>query len=530
MAQIVSDNFIKNAKSAQKTPEFRVMISWTKENRQDACFFELNTTKLDEGILKGSNDVVTLYDRYDYTDESRFVKNFEISRKVSNYAWGVVSARAKITLTNRSGRFLLGGELGTNLTTGRPVKIMVGYAGEMITIFTGFLGVPKINIVEGTVEFEAFDVMTFFNDKKSSKQYIDNKNLTEIISQLMNEQGFGSEQYRIGDGLTRKYPFLYAADKSLTDLFSDFARNETALISADENGILNFTKIQNLIKKGARKWNFNYSNVTDLVISESDIINSVKVNSEYYRELGVASVFDLSSTSTNEVYSVPPRSKRSFWFEYRDGVDLAADVDSLDLEFRSSMNGGYVLSGVISTGYNFLDKYKLEVNNTTNATAFLTKFSLFGRVINKFKESPVIIINSNSVEKYGINPNDSTGAWGKPLEYDTSLYGTVVEAGMIVKSNYDTMNEVGQAITSIHSEPNQQFKISNFMVPHLQIGDIVGLNIETSKEDHDCVILGSTIKGGVNANFRQELHLQVIPDQRWFMLDTSKLDSGDILL
>jgi hypothetical protein len=100
---------------------------------------------------------------------------------------------------------------------------------------------------------------------------------------------------------------------------------------------------------------------------------------------------------------------------------------------------------------------------------------------------------------------------------------------LVVKSNYDVLSDVGNSILSIHSEPNRQFKVSNFMVPHLQVGDVVGLNVEDLKSEYDCVILGNVIKGGVEANFRQELHLQIIPEWKLFRLDISRLDSGDIL-
>lgn len=526
MAQNVSDDFIKTIKSAQKTPEFRVLVSWEKELSDTANFFCLDSSELDVDILKGSSEVVALYDKYNYIDESKFVKNFEISRKVSNYAWGVITAKASLTLNNRSGRFLPGGELGANLSAGRPVKIMVGYNGELVTVFTGFLGVPKINIVDGTVEFDAFDTMTYFADRKTSTQFFDRKSLKEIIDSLMNEQGFGLNQYSISENLNRVYPFFYSAGGSLVGLFNEISRNETALISADENGFLKFVKINDLIKRSDRTWDFNYSNMTGLEISNSEIINSVKVKSEYYREVGIGDVYNLDH---NEIFAVPPKSDKSFWFEYRDGVDISLDVEAREQEFRSSPAGGSIITNIKTKGYNFLDKYKLQVTNTTNTTIYLTKFDLFGRIVNKFTETPVEVTNASSAEKYGINPDSSTGFFGEPLEYDTSLYGTVIEAGLVVKSNYDVLSDVGNSILSMHSEPNRQFKVSNFMVPHLQVGDVVGLNVEDLKSEYDCVVLGSVIKGGVEANFRQELHLQIIPEWKLFRLDISHLDSGDIL-
>jgi F0F1-type ATP synthase alpha subunit len=47
MAQNVSDDFIKTIKSAQKTPEFRVLVSWEKELSDTANFFCLDSSELD---------------------------------------------------------------------------------------------------------------------------------------------------------------------------------------------------------------------------------------------------------------------------------------------------------------------------------------------------------------------------------------------------------------------------------------------------------------------------------------------------
>ena len=138
MSQNVSDSFINTLKQSQKQTDFVVKIGWNKEIREDAGFFVLDSSKLDNNnFLKGSEDVITLFDTFKYSDESEFVKNFSISRKVSQYAWGVISANAKITLNNQTGRFLPNNsEIGANFKAGRPVKIFVGYGGEMICVFT----------------------------------------------------------------------------------------------------------------------------------------------------------------------------------------------------------------------------------------------------------------------------------------------------------------------------------------------------------------------------------------------------------
>ena len=77
MSQNVSDSFINTLKQSQKQTDFVVKIGWNKEIREDAGFFVLDSSKLDDNnFLKGSEDVITLFDTFKYSDESDFVKDF----------------------------------------------------------------------------------------------------------------------------------------------------------------------------------------------------------------------------------------------------------------------------------------------------------------------------------------------------------------------------------------------------------------------------------------------------------------------
>ena len=96
-------------KAPVKQTDFAVMIAWDKKFSSGADFFTLDKSTTDGGdFLKGNDDTITLFDKYYYCNESHFVKNFKIAKKVSNYSWGVVSAQATITLNNGSNRCLPG--------------------------------------------------------------------------------------------------------------------------------------------------------------------------------------------------------------------------------------------------------------------------------------------------------------------------------------------------------------------------------------------------------------------------------------
>jgi len=79
-------------------------------------------------------------------------------------------------------------EIGTNFKAGRPVKIFVGYNGEMVCVFTGFIGRPKVNIVSSTVELEAFDAMSYFETQEIQQSYFENQKIKDIYKKFNEPQ------------------------------------------------------------------------------------------------------------------------------------------------------------------------------------------------------------------------------------------------------------------------------------------------------------------------------------------------------
>lgn len=531
MSQNVSDNFINTLKQSQKQTDFVVKIGWNKEIREDAGFFVLDSSKLDNNnFLKGSEDVITLFDTFKYSDESKFVKNFSISRKISQYAWGVISANAKITLNNKTGRFLPNNpEIGANFKAGRPVKIFVGYNGEMICVFTGFIGRPKVNIVSSTVELEAFDAMSYFETQEIQQSYFENQKIKDVLREVLIGRGFGEKQFKIDDSLTRVYPFLLTSEKTMGELFKEVAQNENTLIYADENGILNFLPSEKLAKNKISSWNFSYSNMTDLEIADSKIINSVKVKSSYLKEVGFGTPFKLEG----EENSVGAKSKATFWLNLVDKAKyglIGKNVEPTVIFKNSKDENGAVLNGLKVSGYSFGTKYKLEVENPLRTRAYLHEFSIPGRIIQEVEESPVVVQNIPSIEKYGLNPEENTGLAGNSMEYEIKISDRYGDNPQISERGVGgAMAKIGDGILRNMSEPNMQFTIKNFMAPHLQLADSVGLKVRDLNEQYNCAVLGVSLEGGVNANFRQGLYLQALPSMKLFILDSSRLDSGEIL-
>lgn len=313
------------------------------------------------------------------------------------------------------------------------------------------------------------------------------------------------------------------------ELFKEVAQNENALIYADENGILNFLPSEKLAKNKVSSWNFSYSNMTSLEIADSKIINSVKVKSSYLKEVGFGTPFKLEG----EENSVGAKSKATFWLNLVEKAKyglIGKNVEPTVVFKNSKDENEAILNGLKVTGYSFGTKYKLEVENPLKTRAYLHDFIIPGRIIQEINESPVVVQNIPSIEKYGLNPEENTGLAGNYMDYEIKISDRCGDNPQLAERGIGgAMAKIGDGILRNMSEPNMQFTIKNFMAPHLQLADSVELEIRDLGEQYDCAILGVSLEGGVDANFRQGLYLQVLPNVKLFILDSSRLDSGEIL-
>ena len=269
--------------------------------------------------------------------------------------------------------------------------------------------------------------------------------------------------------------------------------------------------------------------MTELEITDSKIINSVKVKSSYLKEVGFGTPFKLEG----EENSVGAKSKATFWLNLIEKAKyglIGKNIEPTVVFKNSKDENGAILNGLKVTGYSFGTKYKLEVENPLKTRAYLHDFMIPGRIIQEINESPVVVQNIPSIEKYGLNPEENTGLAGDSMDYEIKISDRYGDNPQLAERGVGgAMAEIGDGILRNMSEPNMQFTIKNFMRPHLQLADSVELEIRDLGERYNCAILGISLEGGVDANFRQGLYLQALPNVKLFILDSSRLDSGEIL-
>lgn len=530
--QAVSANFKARVASPNKQTDFAVMVGWSKLLNPNTKFFNLNSSALDGGdFLKGWGDVVTFFDKYAYTDETVFVKNWRITKKINSYSWGVVSAQAIITLNNASGRFLPGKDpvIGDFIKAGRPIKILTGYDGEMITNFVGFIGAPTVNIVDQTVEITAFDAITYLDTKYSELPAFVGKFTHQIVRDLLVEQGFSADQFDIDQSNQVAIGYLSVRGRSVTEILTDLAEAEAALVFVDEQGIIRFWNRTHLAGQHTVAHQFNYDNLSGLRIKSTPIINSAEVVAKPFKVQARQKLWELEQG--NEQTMIEAGKTKDIFVRFSDDVGdfYAVNVDTpvpLANNTGSSMfsgsknadgTGGSIAMQLVAH-HNFGNSYKMTFRNTSSTNGYVNRLQLWGvpaKVVQIITESAK---SEPSIEQYGVNPDTSTGIGNDVLKITNDLVQDVGGARAIANN-----------IVSLYAVPNRQFKLDNFFVPQLQIGDLVELSIDEVDETYNCFITGYELAGGVSANFRQSLEVEERPKIRQFALNTSRLDSGDIL-
>lgn len=130
-------------------------------------------------------------------------------------------------------------------------------------------------------------------------------------------------------------------------------------------------------------------------------------------------------------------------------------------------------------------------------------------------------IDKSSVENYGINPDESTS-------------GEVYE----IENNYIQSREfatrVAELMVENYAEPYGEITVSVFPTPYLEFGDIVRTNtkmsdVGTANGMKRGIVFGVELSGSSNGKYTQKLIIEQRTNVYSFVLDESKLSSGDIL-
>lgn len=526
----VSNQFTEIVRAPKKFPQPGCLISWKKNYDANVGFGQMDHSFMDGGDkMKGTGDTVTFFNKYDYLNETRFVKNFRITKKISSRPWGVIMATADIELNNTTKRFFPGFDLDIGDYVDlpeRPVKLSIGFKGERINKFTGYMERPDGELVKRVVKLKAYDAMTYLSTVKSSLPAFVNTPANEIIEALLIEQGFGLDMFNIEPSLQQPIGYLMPNGKIVTDILQDICESEGYIVHADEEGIIQGWNRLHMLGDKPPVWTFAYNNMSDLKYSSAPIINSAEITAKPFKPAAWNKLYETDNEAGDERTVLPGQSKDIF-VEFKDDLGAFPAISIEDPVYISAAAGGSYYStnlskdGNAATGasdialtstYNFGNTYRMTFTNSGNAPVYITKIVLFGQPAKVTAIKGDTQSDAVSIERYGINPDNNKQTY-------------TIENDLV--QDLATANTMAWLLVDINKNPHGRYDIDNFVVPQLQFGDPVNIEILDTNETKYCNVLGEELFFGVNAALTQKLYVEERSQKTYARMDQSHMDGSD---
>lgn len=522
--QTVSNDFETAVAAPFKRIGPGALIAWEKVINPNYDFFTIGTSVIGgPDIIKGGGGTVTYFDQYQYDDETVNVESYKVTRKMSNLPWGVIMATAEITLLNASNRYTQQYDpvIGDFIKPDRPLKLSVGINDEYINLFTGYTELPKSSLGTRRTTIQAWDALQYLSNKKSELPVFVDTPAHEIIEDLLIEQGFTAGQYNIETSLQGPIGYLMVQDQIVTDIFKKICEAEGALMFVDENGVIHFWNRLHINANSTSRWEFDYGNMTNVEWDTTPVINNAIVVAKPLRQVAFNKVWE-----SGQVYVIPPGGSIDIFADFRDDVGnypvisidnpvniASATTSSWQANYNEDGSGNDAAAVVdLDSTYLFGERYRMSFSNNSTQNVYLTKIQLYGI------PAKVQVVDSReqrdeaSIEDYGVNPDNG---------------GKVVEINNDLVQDANTANALAYIYVQLFSGPLTRLKCSVFGVPHLQIGDFVTLQEETTGQTLDMVIVGNAISVGLNGKLQQDLDLEQRSTYEYFTIGVSTIGGTD---
>lgn len=529
----MSANFVNKVKASVKKYDYKALVSWTKEIAPPARFFTLDLSELDGGdiLWSGNQEVLSFMDRYVYTDETNNCVSWKVSHKTSKHPWGMIQGKATLTLNNANGRYFPNNDptIGSYVNKSkRAVTLQVGIDGEYLNLFRGFTGIPETSVVGSTCTLEAYDACCYIADLTSEHEPIVDQPLDYVLSELLLEAGFGIDQFVLEDSIQDNIGYVAPNGLKMETLINDLCEAEQYLLFCDGDGIIRGWNANHFKVTDTPSWTFDYGNATDMDWSSTNIINDVIVEGTPDKLVTGERFFTMDEPTDDHL--VPANGEVEIWLSLKDTNDKTMyAVDYGDITYGVGA-GSYYLTNVekdgsgadnheaitLKSAYNFGDTVKLTFANSSATDTYIIKISLFGDSAQQRTYVGDEQFDQQSIDDYGINPDDSSPG---EVYFVESKYVESKEAAITLASR----------LVSRYSKPMNSIDITNFYVPHLELGDHVRVNLGATGENKECLVYGIDTSAGKNAKFTQKIYVEEKRRHNYFILDYSALDGGDVL-
>lgn len=526
--QTVSSAFTTAAAAPANKPNFGVLISWLKSYSAGVQFFQIGVSPIGgTHPIKGNNDNITIFDKYDYVREDNYVNNLTVERVVSTIPIGTMSAQLDLELDNTTKRFLpnYDATIGDYVSKpGRPVKINSGFDLEVIPQFTGYTGRPKITLGKRKYNVHAFDAMEFLNNFESSLGMQTNISTKAMIALLLNEAGFNSTQYVLEDSVQSAIGFINPYGLKTGPLIQKLVEAEGGLFFFDEQGIGRFWNRLHFDLNSTAVATLNYSNLMDLQFKDTPIINHVRVTAKPRAVTANQLIYRLAQSieiQPGQVVRYP------FSFKDDDGDLPATTIDTpvyVDSQITSFYRTNVKSDGSGDPGSAYITRTDFSTwgtggvieftNSSPGQTVYITDLQIYGTPAKVVTTIVQEYYDQTSIDDNGLNPDNS----GSVMEV-TNDY--IQDSGTALAYAFNIVNQFKQSGRQLTGVP--------FANPAWQFGDVFNVNIEDTAETLKMVMLGSKLNMDRTTALSQEMTLEERTFRTYFQIGVSQIGGVDAI-
>lgn len=522
--QDVSSQFTTLTQSKMRPLAYKVFASFTKQYDPDVEFMTIGVSDIGGGdIIKGVNDVVQEWDKFDYVDLSDRVISLEYNREVDPPLSALTLATAEITLANNDDFFTPGNQsspIADYILPRRPVRIQIGFGSEVVPIFIGVTeGVPIISESNKTAKLRCIDFLSsLLNKPLDSAQLYQDMTSSEVISALLqDEAGLLATQFDLDLG-TITIPFVYfESGKKLGEALNQIVLADLGNISSDESGVIRFQNRINWLDN-EKVWDLNLDNVLEVktpdvntIINVAEVFSNRRAIDENSLAWELGSPVEVPAGGSVEIFAN---------FEDDDGSLPVADITTPtynatptgDSYYSTNANqdgSGAPMNGniTLTSTQLFSTAYKMTFANSAGSSVYITAIQLYGDVARVVERIYVREQNDDSV--------------GTQNGFD--------EQPVTVENDYiqsrDTAEALARIIIDDRGDWLDQRKMLIKGVPQLQIGDVVQYTDDKINSQFFVTRINGTLSR--DTGFRQFIELTQREFRTFFRIGISDIGGTD---
>lgn len=497
-------------------PRHSVQVAWTRIKDNSLSFFTIGTSSIGgPDIIQGQLSVITEPDKFQYFDESERVIAIYYDRVHREPLGSFTFATGNVVFDNTTKRFTpnINDTIGTALKRQRPIKIFTGLRvlsqDKILPRLYGLTETPRENKNDRSVSVDVFDYISYINDYELESAMYADQTSDEIISQILQDVGFTTDQFELDTGLNTIGFAWFAKGETAGERIRKIVEAEEGHFYQDEEGLLRFDnrrKFNNLQKS---VWSINKEDILEWQTDESSpIINRCIVKAKPREVQSTVEIWN-----SGAVIEVGHNDSLEVWASFDNPVTAITDpVATTDYLVNTESDGsGTNVTGDVSISITkFTQDAKLIITNNYGGPIFVTFLRLRGTPATIVSEIEELYEDTDSEENYGRQQ-------------------LIVENDFIDSESFAYY--LARTLVRKYKDPLKRVRVTVRAIPHLQIKDFVSL------EDMDTGVKGNyrvmRIQGRMtDTEFIQVLTLREINDLEAdspFTIGVSTIDGPDVI-